>query len=67
MHSPPHELQLKDSELMCLLKQLLIAEDLSQQPSYTVPSCPFLHHRLNRLNRVKAREDAASAMSTYAP
>lgn len=52
---------------MCLLKQLLIAEDLSQQPSYTVPSRPFLHHRLSCLNRVKAREDAAAAMSTYAP
>lgn len=49
MYSPPYELQQKESELMCLLKQLLVVEDLSQQPSYTVPSCPFLHHRLSCL------------------
>lgn len=49
MYSPPHELQLKESELICLLKQLLVAEDLSQQQSYTVPSRPFLQHRLSCL------------------
>lgn len=65
MYSPPHELQLKESELMCLLKQLLRGEDLSQQQSYTVPLCPFLHHRFGCLNQVKTREDAAPAMSAY--
>lgn len=44
------------------LKQLLLAEDLSQQPCYTVPSCP-LHHGLGCLNRVKAREDAARQLT----
>jgi len=67
MYSLPHELSPKESELMCPPKQLLKAEDLSQQLSYTVPLCPLLHHRLGCLNQVKAGEDAASAMSTYNP
>lgn len=41
---------------MRLLKQLLTARNLSQQPSYTIPPCAFLHHRLSCLNQVKARE-----------
>ena len=64
MYLPPHELPPKESELMRLQHRPFTPEDLSQQPSYTVPPCPFIHHRLSCLNPAKAREDAASAAST---
>lgn len=56
MYSSPREVPLKESELMCLQKQLLTARNLSQQPSYIIPPRAFLHHRFSCLNQVEARE-----------
>lgn len=63
MYSPPHKLQLKESELMCLLKLLLKAKTLVSSRVTLFPRAP-LYTRLSCLNRVKAGADAASAMST---
>lgn len=54
MYSPAHELPLKECKLMRLPKQLLKAEGLSQQPTYTVPRRPVLRFRLSRLNQARA-------------